>query len=49
MFPPFLPFASVLDLIFNEGGRSMEIIRSGRNAALSPNEVAAKMAEPKEA
>jgi WbqC-like protein family len=49
MFPPFLPFASVIDLIFNEGERSMEIIRSGRGAALTRAEVAAKMTEPKEA
>jgi hypothetical protein len=29
MFQPFIPFASVLDLILNEGPRSLEIIRSG--------------------
>jgi hypothetical protein len=29
VYDPFIPFASVLDLIFNEGPRSLEIIRSG--------------------
>jgi len=48
LFPPFLPFASVMDLIFNEGDRSMEIIRSGRGIVLTPGEVAAKTATPKE-
>jgi len=48
-FPPFLPFASVIDLIFNEGCRSIDIIRSGRSVCLTPSEVAARMAEPKEA
>jgi hypothetical protein len=48
-FPPFLPFASVIDLIFNEGARSMDIIRSGRDAAFAPSEVAARIPEPKEA
>jgi hypothetical protein len=47
-FPPFLDFASVIDLIFNEGERSMEIIRSGRGALLSPSEVRARLGEPKE-
>jgi hypothetical protein len=27
---PFVPFASAMDLLFNEGERSLEIIRSGR-------------------
>jgi hypothetical protein len=40
-FPPFVPYASVIDLLFNEGPRSMEIIRSGRNTPLIPTEVAA--------
>jgi hypothetical protein len=48
LFPPFLPFASVIDLIFNEGNRSMDIIRSGRNVPLMPSEVVARMTEPKE-
>ena len=29
VYDPFIPFASVLDLVFNEGPRSLEIIRSG--------------------
>lgn len=48
-FPPFLAFTSVIDLIFNEGDRSMEIIRTGRGVPLGPREVATKMAEAKEA
>ena len=32
-FQPFTPYASVLDLLFNEGPRAMEIIRSGRRPA----------------
>ena len=48
-FPPFLPFASVIDLIFNEGDRSMEIIRSGRQNLLTPDQVSTKTTEAKEA
>jgi hypothetical protein len=40
LFPPFLSHACALDLVFNEGGRSLEIIRSGRGAVFSPEEVA---------
>jgi hypothetical protein len=40
MFPPFLSHACLLDLLFNEGSRSAEIVRSGRGAAFSPEEVA---------
>jgi len=29
VYDPFIPFASVLDLVFNEGPRSLDIIRSG--------------------
>jgi WbqC-like protein family len=29
-FQPFVPFASVLDLLLNEGDRAGEIMRSGR-------------------
>jgi hypothetical protein len=44
LFPPFCPHASVLDLIFNEGDRSLEIIRSGRRTPFLPDDlmVAAK-------
>ncbi|MET4578309.1 WbqC family protein [Ottowia thiooxydans] len=31
-FQPFIPFASVLDLLLNEGPRALETIRSGRRA-----------------
>ena len=41
-FPPFVAFASTIDLIFNEGTRSMDVIRSGRQAPLSPEQVAAR-------
>jgi hypothetical protein len=37
-FPPFCPQASVIDLIFNEGPRSLEVIRQGRRAPLSVSE-----------
>lgn len=48
-FPPFLAFASIVDLIFNEGDRAMEIIRSGRRSPFTPDFVAAKMAETRQA
>jgi hypothetical protein len=38
---PFVPFASSLDLLFNEGSRSLEIIRSGRRTNLSLQEASA--------
>lgn len=34
-FPPFASHASVIDLLFNEGERSIEIIRGGRRPALT--------------
>ncbi len=37
-FPPFSSHASVIDLIFDEGDRSLEILRSGRRPALRPAE-----------
>lgn len=39
LFPPFIPYASILDLLFNEGECSRDIVRSGRQAALKPHEV----------
>jgi WbqC-like protein family len=39
LFPPFLPFASALDLIFNEGPRALNVIRSGRRTALLPSQI----------
>ena len=41
LFPPFCPFASALDLIFNEGPKSLEIIRQGRRRFLTSMEVSA--------
>jgi WbqC-like protein family len=38
-FPPFVPYASVLDLLFNQGPASGDIMRSGRRAALSPDQI----------
>ena len=35
VFTPFQPFASVIDLIFNEGKRAPEILRSGRRSCWS--------------
>lgn len=37
-FPPFISHASVIDLLFNEGERSLEIIRSGRRPAMAPGD-----------
>lgn len=39
LFVPFVPYASVLDLLFNEGPRAREIIRSGRRPAYVGREV----------
>jgi hypothetical protein len=39
LFPPFCPQASVLDLVFNEGPQSLEIIRKGRRALISVSEM----------
>jgi len=44
-FPPFLPYASVLDLILNEGDRSLEILRTGRRPAFLPDEFTHQPAE----
>lgn len=38
-FPPFCPYASVVDLLLNEGPRSAQIIRQGRKVPLSPSQV----------
>jgi len=45
LFPPFCPHACVLDLLFNEGDRSLEILRSGRRMPFSPAQVAGVFAE----
>ena len=39
LFPPFQAHASVLDLLFNEGGKSLATIRSGRRPPFTPSEV----------
>ena len=44
LFPPFVPYASTIDLIFNEGYRAMEIIRSGRKESFSAQAVSAQLA-----
>jgi len=41
LFPPFCPYASALDLVFNEGPRSLEVLRSGRRSPLLPTQVSA--------
>jgi hypothetical protein len=45
LFPPFLPFVSVIDCIFNEGSLSGEIMRSGRGHPYLPDEVPVRVAE----
>lgn len=44
LFPPFVPYASTIDLIFNEGDRALEIIRNGRRESFSAHAVAAQLA-----
>ena len=44
-FPPFLPYASVLDLLFNKGPEAGEIMRSGRGQPFIPEQVRAMSAE----
>ena len=39
LFPPFCPYASILDLILNEGKRALEILQSGRRTPFLPEEV----------
>jgi hypothetical protein len=39
LYPPFIPYASAVDLLCNEGPASLEVIRSGRRPDLSPEEV----------
>lgn len=48
LFPPFVPYACVLDLFFNEGPRSAKIIRSGRGEAFLPQQVATRIEASKE-
>jgi hypothetical protein len=39
LFGPFQPYASAIDLLFNEGDRSLSVLRSGRRPALRPEEL----------
>jgi WbqC-like protein family len=45
MFRPFQEYASVLDLLFNEGENALPIIRCGRRTSFSPEEVALQLKE----
>jgi hypothetical protein len=45
LFPPFHPYASALDLIFNEGRRSIEILRSGRRTPFLLSEIPQQIGE----
>lgn len=49
LFPPFCPYASILDLIFNEGERALEILRSGRQTPFLPEEVSNQVSAKVEA
>ena len=35
LYPPFKSYACILDLVFNEGENSLEIIKKGRNKSIS--------------
>ncbi len=39
VYDPFLPFASVVDLLFNEGERSLDIVRAGSKEPLPMEEL----------
>lgn len=39
LFHPFMPYASVIDLLLNEGAEALGIIRSGRKASVPSSEV----------
>jgi hypothetical protein len=38
LFPPFQPYACLLDLLFNEGEEALAIVRSGRKTPFTPEE-----------
>jgi len=40
LYSPFQPYACALDLLFNEGGQALDIIRSGRRTSYTPEEAA---------
>ena len=44
MFGEFTPYASVIDLLFNEGPKAAEVFRSGRRKAYSLMEVSERLA-----
>lgn len=48
LFPPFVPYASALDLLFNEGSEAMAIIRTGRQRAFTPSELSTATAGKKD-
>lgn len=39
LYAPFLAYASVIDLLFNEGDSSLDVIRSGRKQSYRPEEI----------
>jgi len=39
VYRPFMPQAAAIDLLFNEGARSLEIIRSGRRASFTVEDI----------
>lgn len=39
LFPPFCSHASIIDLLMNEGDRSIDVIRSGRRTPFAPHEI----------
>jgi hypothetical protein len=43
LFPPFVPYASILDLLFNEGPEALTIIRKGRRTPRCPSQVASTL------
>jgi UDP-2,4-diacetamido-2,4,6-trideoxy-beta-L-altropyranose hydrolase len=43
LFAPFCPYASALDLIFNEGERAGEILRSGRRVPFSQGDLTGQL------
>jgi len=47
LFPPFVPYASALDLLFNEGPDAMMIIRSGRRRAFTASQLPLAMVTEK--
>lgn len=43
-FPPFVPYASVIDALFNLGDRAIEVLRSGRKPSFFSDELRGAMA-----